>query len=308
MADRSYLFGFLDSDGFLYDHYLADDLKESQTWDAIDFKFSLPNSKYLLIWKRNGKKLSKIEADHLTKYVRDDMKEFMCEPIMSDSSIIAGEEGTQTMIRKKLLPSKDCLILAYDTLDLPMWADDWNEVAEEIKPLIFERLEAPRYETLDDQAALDILSGKIPSNPYLESYRFRKIEYPKFELPSDRTLKQVYDQIKICNFTAAANYLAGAYQISPPIIDLRNKPPGEVFAFYDNPDSKIILSLDKIPEFWQQLPAFFLTFFKHLSQSKDWKFGDDYNMAPFVEKNEAEKFSQMLINRLLELGLDPRIS
>lgn len=305
MVHNSYLFGFLDSEGILYDQYLADDLEDSPTWDVIDFKFSLPHSKYLLIWRRDGKKLSKIEAEHLTKYVRDDMKEFMSEPLFSDNSIVVGEEGTQTIIRKKLLPSRDCLVLSYDTMDLPEWVSDWTELVEETYQLILENLDTPKYETLDDQAMLSILSGKIPQNPYIESYMFRKIQYKKFELPSDKMLKEVYSQIESKNFLDAANYLAGAYQISPPAVDLKNKPPGEAFAFYDNLDSKIVISLEKIPEFWQQLPAFFLTFFKHLSQSKDWKFGDDYNQSPIIEKAEAEKFSQMMIGRLQELGLDP---
>ena len=297
--------GFLDNEGELYDYHISDNLKDGESWNAIDFKFSLSHSKYILIWKRDRSQFTKDEADYVTEYVRHDMKEYMYE---GRDSLDKSEdpEGSQTKISKKILSSKKCLILAYDSMELPIWTEDWNDLADDIQQAIQEKIEEPKFSKLEDLALDDIISGRTPTNPYLESYRFRDVKYQKFDLPSDSTLKEVYHKIQNSDFSAAANYLAGAYQISPPNIDLKNTLPDAAFVFYENPDSTIILSLDKIPEFWQQLPAFFLGFFKHLSQSKNWKFGGNYVEDPFIEKKEAEKFSQVMINRLLELGLDPR--
>ena len=52
----SYFLAFGDNDGGISDVHISDDLRSMGTWEYIDMQFSLPYSKYILIWRRDGKK------------------------------------------------------------------------------------------------------------------------------------------------------------------------------------------------------------------------------------------------------------
>jgi hypothetical protein len=153
---NSYIFGFLDKNGELYDYHVSDDLKEHRTWEAIDFKFSLPDSKYILVWRRDGKKIISSEAKKIRDYVEEDMKEYMME---GGGSI--DEEGSQTKITDMLLPSKDCLVITYDRLILPTGYVNWKQFVDlayfEVEEMMEESVEGKN----DSEKIEDILEGKL---------------------------------------------------------------------------------------------------------------------------------------------------
>ena len=111
----SYIFGFADRNGEPYDFHVSDNLQSGRTWESIDFKFSLPDSKYILVWKRDRTKFTKRETDNVFNYVKGDMKEYMGDREVTKNE----EEGSQTKISSILTPTNDCLIITYDRLILP---------------------------------------------------------------------------------------------------------------------------------------------------------------------------------------------
>lgn len=304
MKKASYIFGFLDKDGKPYDYHISDDMSDRRTWESIDFKFSLPASKYILVWRRDRKNFTKRGADHITEYVKDDMEEYMTEGSF-DSEDKIGEEGSQTKIVSLLLPSKKCLVLAYDRLILPEGNIDWGSFTDTVSFMIDEMVDEASQGFSDSEAIEDVLMGEEIKSPILENYRSRTTHYTEYSKPSDRILKEVYNFIKKGSFDEAASHLSGFYDISPPTIKIKTGLVGSAYVFYDVVNATLFIDTTKIPEFWLQLPAFLMGFFRHISNVNKWSFGTP-ETGPSMEKVEAERFGKECINRLLELNLDPR--
>jgi hypothetical protein len=152
----SYIFGFFDKNGELYDYHISDDLKESRTWEAIDFKFSLPDSKYMLVWRRDGKKIISSEAKKIRDYVEEDMKEYM-----EEGREATDEDGSQTKILDMLLPSKDCLVIVYDRLTLPKGYVNWKHFVDLMYFEVEEMIEDSVDGKNDSEKIEDILEGKM---------------------------------------------------------------------------------------------------------------------------------------------------
>ena len=155
----SYIFGFLDKNGEPYDYHISDDLRDRRTWESVDIKFSLPGSKYILIWRRDRKNFTKGEVNRLTNYVKDDMKEYMSEGSF-ESNNEEEMEGSQTKIISMLIPSKKCLVLAYDRLVLPSGNINWQFFADTISFMIDEMTEEAIQGRSDSEAIEDILDLK----------------------------------------------------------------------------------------------------------------------------------------------------
>ena len=124
----SYFFAFGDNDGNINDVHISDDLQSIGTWEYIDMHFSLPHSKYILIWRRDHKKITRKNADVLFKYIKDNMKEFSMEGVDENATGVHDDEnGGQVHIRRKLTRDHDCLILAWDKMALPEQFSTWTE-------------------------------------------------------------------------------------------------------------------------------------------------------------------------------------
>lgn len=299
--NNSYIFGFVDEDGDPYDYHISDDLRDQRTWNSIDFKFSLPYSKYILIWRRDGKKFTKSETNYLIEYVTDDMKEYMSE---GESDLKEGEDG-QTKIVDMLIPSKDCLVLAYDKIILPNGHTDWKGFSDLVSVVIDDMVETANQGIGDNEIIEDILEGKEIKNPILENFRNRTVPYTGYSIPSEKILETIYNFIKKGSYVDAGSFLSGFYEISPPIIKIKTDLINSSFVFYDVVNTTLFMDITKIPEFWQQLPSFFMGFFRHLSLMKNWSYGSPEDSIS-IEKEEAERFCNDCIGRLLILHLDPR--
>ncbi len=116
----SYLLAFIDSGGDVYDVHICDDLHSSGTFEYVEFKYSLPYAHYIVIWRRDHKKITRKNADVIFKYIKDDMEEFMMED--------EGEKNAwHVHIRRKLTRDHDCLVLAWDKMSLPKSFPTWPE-------------------------------------------------------------------------------------------------------------------------------------------------------------------------------------
>ncbi len=124
----SYIFGFADKNGEPYDFHISDDLQSSRTWKSVEFKFSLPDSKYIIIWSQDGTKFGKKEVSSIVDYVEENMEEYMSKGEITNE----GEEGTQSKISSMVTPSKDYLIIAYDRPILPQGNINWKNYADMI--------------------------------------------------------------------------------------------------------------------------------------------------------------------------------
>ena len=253
----SYIFGFADKDGEPYDFHISDDLQSGRTWESIEFKFSLPNSKYIIIWKQDGTKFSKKEVNDIVEYVKDDMQEYMSEGEIPNK----GEEGTQSKINNMVTPSKDYLIIAYDRLLLPEGNINWKNYADMISIYIDDMVEESIQGLNDSERVEDILEGKEVKNPILENFRSRTIEYAGYQKPSDKILVNVYELIKNKKYHDASLLLSGFYDITPPKIKIETNLINSTYVFYDLINMELFMDITKIPEFWQQLPSFFMGFF-----------------------------------------------
>ncbi len=297
----SYIFGFANKDGEVYDFHVSDDLQSSRTWESVEFKFSVPDSKYMLIWKRERTKFTKKEANDIVDYVNEDMEEYMNENEESDR----GKEGSQTKISNILTPTNDCLIIAYDRLILPKGNINWKNYADMASILIDEMVEESIQGFNENEQIEDILEGKEVKNPIIENFLNRTTKYDRYQRPSDKILVNVYELIKNKKYNDAVLLFSGFYEINPPEIKIKTNLINSNYVFYDLVNTTIFMDTTKIPEFWQQLPSFFMGFFCHLSLMNDWTYGNPEECIT-KERAEAEKFRNECIRKLLQLGLDPR--
>ena len=298
----SYIFGFADKDGEPYDFHISDDLQSNRTWESIEFKFSLPDSKYIIIWKQDGTKFVKKEVTSIVDYVKKDMEEYMSAGEITNE----GEEGTQNKISTMMTPSKDYLIITYDRLILPQGNINWKNYADMISIYIEDMMEESIQGRNDSEQIEDILEGKEIKNPILENFRSRTIQYTSYQKPSDKILVNIYELIKNEKFNDASLLLSGFYDITPPKIKIKTDLINPTYVFYDLINLTLFMDVTKISEFWQQLPSFFMGFFCHLSLVNNWAYGDDPEKSILIEKKEAEKFCNECIQRLIQLNLDPR--
>ena len=118
----SYGFGFADKYGIAFSYHMADGLHDNRTWESVEFKFSMPHSQYLLVWRRDYKKITDEESQMLVDYVKEDMEDFTSQGEQSGP-------GTQTKIMHLLLPSREYLVMAYDELAVPGEYESWEEFA-----------------------------------------------------------------------------------------------------------------------------------------------------------------------------------
>ena len=120
-----YVFGFAEECGIAYGYHMSDSLQDPVTWESVEFKFSMPNSQYLLVWRRDNKKITDEESQMLVDYVKENMEDFTSQ----------GEQSgprTQTKILHMLLPSREYLVMSYGELVLPGEYEDWEDFASSV--------------------------------------------------------------------------------------------------------------------------------------------------------------------------------
>lgn len=298
----SYIFGFADKDGKLYDFHISDDLQSVRTWESVEFKFSAPGAKYIIIWKQDGTKLGKKEANDIVDYVKDDMQEYMSEGEITNKI----EESSHNKINSMVTPSNDYLIIAYNRLILPDGNINWKNYADMISIYVDGMIEESIQGLNDSERIEDILEGKEVKNPILENYRNRIIPYAGYQKPSDKILANIFELIKNKKYHDASLLLSGFYDITPPETKIEVNLKNSAFVFYDLINMTLFMDITKIPEFWEQLPSFFMGYFCHLSLINNWTYDYNSKKSILIEKKEAEKFRNECIQRLIQLNLDPR--
>lgn len=301
MKDKAYLMAFADNTGNVYNVHITDDLNSHGTWEYIDFKFTLPHSCYVLIWRRDEKIIDKNNAKYLTKYVRDDLKDFVEEGKLSDST-------WHSKIYKKTVDNNKCLVLQWDEMLLPEKHSTWKEFARECFDVAKkESEEILRPGSLHDRE-LEIYEGKMnldnQNNAILDSYSARTIKYPGYKIPSDKIIKRFVTEVLLENYDGANRILSKHYDVFPATIDTQHD--GDALIWYDFVNHIILFDMSRIPDFSLRIPSMFMGFFKHLSCVKDWKYNDNPYQSVLQEKTEAEKFSYDAVQRMLKIGIDPR--
>ena len=291
----------MDEAGEVYDVHITDELDSFGTWEYIDFKFTLLHSYYILIWRGDKKKFTGENSRSVAKYVRDDLKEFV------DEGKWNGSEWHQK-IRQKLVASKNCLVLAWDDMTLPEFFDSWDDFADESYKVSKEKVVEIVKPGSRHEHELSIYEGKMnldrKNHPILKSYDARKNKFSNYEIPSDDVIKKYVTEMLLENYDEANILLSKHYGIFPAIIDSSNKR--ELFVEYDFVNHVIFLDVKKISSLDLRIPALLLGFFKHLSCVRDWTFSNDPYQSILKEKHEAEKFTFDTIQKMLEIGIDPR--
>ncbi len=301
-VDDAYVLAFADNEGEVHDVHITDELNSIGTWEYIDFKFTLPHSCYILIWRRDKKRFDKENTRDVTKYVRDDLKEFTEEGEMNGSV-------WHQKIKQKLVDSKNCLILAWDKMELPLWWDTWEEFAKDIHEIAKnESKQIVKPGSRHDQD-LTIYEGKIDfnrqDNPILKSYSTRKNKYIGYTIPSDETIQKYVTELLLENYADANIILSKHYDVFPATLETEGDF-GKSFVEYDFVNHRILLDVERLATLELRIPALLLGFFKHLSCVKDWVFSTNEYESILLEKGEAEKFSYETIQKMLEIGIDPR--
>ena len=176
----------LDEKGEIYNVHITDGLNSYGTWEYIDFKFTLPHSYYILIWRRDKKKFNKENA-LVTKYIRDDLRDFIEEGRINGSN-------WHNKIIQKLVDSNSCLVLVWDTIILPepylLWKNFCDDVSEIVKK---ESKEIVKPGSSHEQE-LAIYEGKMileeQNNPIYKSFAARSKKFPSFKIPTDEVIQQ----------------------------------------------------------------------------------------------------------------------
>ena len=154
LENVSYVFGFADKHGIACGYHMSDSLQDHVTWESVEFKFSAPGSQYLLVWRRDSKKITDEESQILVDYVKEDMEDFTSEGEQSGS-------GTCTKILHMLLPSRECLVMAYDELVLPEGCDSWEDFTYSVFYDVWDWSENAVEQGGYDEKIERILSGNV---------------------------------------------------------------------------------------------------------------------------------------------------
>ncbi len=153
-----YVFGFADKHGIVYDYHMSDSLQDLATWESVEFKFSAPVSQYLLVWRRDNKRITDEESQALVRYVKENMEEFTSEGEQSDS-------GWHTKILHMLLPSKEYLIMSYDELVLPEVHENWEDFTGSVFYDVWARIEGTAEQEGHSEKIERVLSGDMSLDP-----------------------------------------------------------------------------------------------------------------------------------------------
>lgn len=73
--------------------------------------------------------------------------------------------GTKTRILHMLLPSRECLIMAYDEVDLPCTYEDWDDFTYFVSDIVYKMSENSVEHSSDDEKIDQILSGNVLFDP-----------------------------------------------------------------------------------------------------------------------------------------------
>lgn len=133
---KSHIFGFADRNGEPYDFHVSKDLQNKKTLESINFKFSLPQSKYVLIWKKDRTKFKKREVDEMVNYVKKVMSEFT-----DDGEKTINVEENKNELFSILLPTKECIIITYGRIILPEGNINWKNYADIVSISIDDMIE-----------------------------------------------------------------------------------------------------------------------------------------------------------------------
>ncbi len=191
---------------------------------------------------------------------------------------------------------------------LPEQYYNWKEFSEIAYDISKEESKVIMEPGSTHDRELDIYDGKIDfnhqNNPILDSYSTRSTKYTGYKIPSDEVIKKYATEMWLENYEEANVLLSKHYNIFPATID--TKSDAEEFVKYDFVNHPITFNLSKLSELDKRIPALFLGFFKHLSCVNDWRFDEDPFTSITMEKIEAEKFSFDTIQRMVEIGIEPR--
>lgn len=305
--DTAYLIGFYDPDTNLYDVHLCDRLDDHATWEYIEMEFSLPHAKFMMIWRRDGGEFRRREIQSVTKYVRDDMDEFIRE----------GEKVPQfsRIISKPI--GKSCLIVSWAPFvkiskvrDVAGGYSTWSEFAELARVEVNKRAEQiASNPNSEHDLKVQLYDGRLPLSPeeqIKEHYVLRSQPYERCNIPSDNTLRIYLDLISKGEFVKAGELLSQDYGIDPPKVYAGPKLPGRNYVSYDFTTKTVMISPRRIPETWKQVSAFLMGYFLYLSHSKEWSFNKDPEQSRILERAEAEGFARRIVQRLIEMGLNPK--
>jgi len=296
----SYLIAFM-KDNQLSDVHISDDLEDRATWEYIDLAFGVAD--YMVFFPRDDDRaITKREANHVLKYVQEDMEDYCAE----------SEDDPKEVIEMNLLDG-NTLVIGWKPLKLPK---DMLELAD---------LMIAIKEEVEDQAA------QIANNPYSEhermvrllgnrgvrpdmlgkdllsySYTGRNQPFTGCDIPTDSILSKYAYCIGAQKFQDAGNLLADYYGIEAPKVAINEHDKmGENYVLYEHFGKTIYLSTERIPEQWQQFPAFLQGFFLHLSNAKGWSFDSDPITSLAKDKTEAENYTGRVIRRLIDIGINP---
>jgi len=156
--DQAYILAFVANDGGVYAVHPTDDLKSHGTYEYIDFKFTLPHSYYIFIWRRDDEKFTIKEAEDVRKFVEDDLEDFVSEG--------AGQATNFLKIVKKLPDDKKCLILAWDKMILPdydpFFEFSWVEFIGYVRELADYELGSIAEGNSEHDKELSLYEGRFP--------------------------------------------------------------------------------------------------------------------------------------------------
>ena len=159
MENVPYCFGFIDTDGIPYGYHMSDSLQDQVTLASVDIKFSVYYAKYMFVWRRDNKEITDEESQILADYIKEYMEEFTSE---GDTT----GPGTQTKLLHMSLPSRECVIMAYDEFDLPGSWEDWDDLAYFVFDIVYKMSEnTVEHDGDDDEKIEQILSGNVLSDP-----------------------------------------------------------------------------------------------------------------------------------------------
>lgn len=294
--NRSYLIGFVKK-GKLQDVHVSDDVKEHSTWEYIFDSFSLAD--IMLIWPRPARRFRNKEPEQLLKYVRRDMQDD-CDDL--------GKKPSEAIEMK--LVGGGCLVIGWTPIKLPKGYSSWDELTDAVAVGVLEAVrKMAEAENSQHDLRLRLYDSRLPlssEEQLKERYALRSRPYERCNIPTDEVLREYLDLIRNSKYEQAGKMLSEFYGIDPPNVYAGTNLPGQMYVFYDLAHRTVMISPERIPEIWQQVPAFLMGFFLHLSNSKDWSFSTDIEESGSMERAEAENFAGRVVHRLIDIGLNPR--
>ena len=146
-----------------YDMHVSDNLESEETWKYLNYAFSRPYAQMILMWRRDGKKFSRGNAEFVSAYVREDMGQYI-----SLSKKLKYKKHHE--IQYQLVQNDSCLFFCWDKFPDRSLLLVWDAVLDYVQKKMMKEASNVNEE-FDHDKKIAVFTGKDRDPDFIENLK-----------------------------------------------------------------------------------------------------------------------------------------